>query len=51
MDDHTVAVDTAQTPTALAFAEVFNVAVPFIDRHLAGRTRRRGGDPRYSRAT
>ena len=35
MDDHTVAVDTAQTPTALAFAEVFNVAVPFIDRHLA----------------
>ena len=34
MDDHTVAVDTAQTPTALAFAETFNVAVPFIDRHL-----------------
>ena len=34
MDDHTVAVDTAQSPTALAFAEVFNVAVPFIDRHL-----------------
>ena len=35
MDDHTVAVDTAQSPTALAFAENFNVAVPFIDRHLA----------------
>ena len=35
MDDHTVAVDTAQTPTALAFADVFNVAVPFIDRHIA----------------
>ena len=35
MDDHTVAVDTAQTPTALAFAGTFNVAVPFIDRHLA----------------
>ena len=35
MDDHTVAVDTAQTPAALAFAETFNVAVPFIDRHLA----------------
>ena len=34
MDDHSVAVDTAQTPTALAFADVFNVAVPFIDRHL-----------------
>ena len=35
MDEHTVAVDAAQTPSALAFAEVFNVAVPFIDRHLA----------------
>ena len=35
MEDHTVVVDTAQTPTALAFAETFNVAVPFIDRHLA----------------
>ena len=35
MDDHTVAVDAAQTPTALTFANVFNVAVPFIDRHLA----------------
>ena len=37
MDDHTVAVDTGHTPTALAFAEVFNVAVPFIDRHVAER--------------
>ena len=35
MDDHTVAVDAAQTPTALTFADNFNVAVPFIDRHLA----------------
>ena len=35
MDDHTVAVDAGQTPTALTFADVFNVAVPFIDRHLA----------------
>ena len=35
MDDHTVAVDAAQSPTALTFAEVFNVAVPFIDRHVA----------------
>ena len=35
MDDHSVAVDAAQTPTALAFAGNFNVAVPFIDRHLA----------------
>ena len=35
MDDHTVAVDATQTPTALTFADVFNVAVPFIDRHVA----------------
>ena len=35
MDDHTVAVDAGQTPTALTFADVFNAAVPFIDRHLA----------------
>ena len=35
MDDHTVAVDAGRTPTALTFADVFNVAVPFIDRHLA----------------
>ena len=34
MDDHTVAVDATQTPTALTFADVFNVAVPFIDRHV-----------------
>ena len=34
MDDHTVAVDAAQSPTALMFAENFNVAVPFIDRHI-----------------
>ena len=25
----------AETPTALTFADVFNVAVPFIDRHVA----------------
>ena len=35
MDDHTVAVDASQTPPALTFADVFNVAVPFIDRHVA----------------
>ena len=35
MDDHTVAVGAAETPTALTFADVFNVAVPFIDRHVA----------------
>ncbi len=34
MRDHTVAADTTQTPTALTFAENFNVAVPFIDRHV-----------------
>ena len=34
MDDHTVAVNATQTPTALTFADVFNVAVPFIDRHV-----------------
>jgi benzoate-CoA ligase family protein len=34
MQDHTVTVDTASSPTALNFAETFNVAVPFIDRHL-----------------
>ena len=34
MRDHTVAVDATQTPTALTFADNFNVAVPFIDRHV-----------------
>ncbi len=34
MRDHTVTADTSQSPTALTFASVFNVAVPFIDRHL-----------------
>lgn len=35
MQDHTVAVDAMQSLTALIFADNFNVAVPFIDRHLA----------------
>ena len=35
MRDHTVAVEAAQTPAALTFADNFNVAVPFVDRHLA----------------
>ena len=35
MDDNTVAVDAAQTPTALTFADTFNVAAPFVDRHVA----------------
>ena len=34
MDDNTVAIDDTATPPAIAFAPVFNVAVPFIDRHL-----------------
>jgi len=38
MDDHRVSVDHSTTPTTLAFAARFNVAVPFIDRHVeAGR--------------
>jgi len=34
MQDNTVSVDSSQSPARLAFAPVFNVAVPFIDRHL-----------------
>ena len=34
MQDNTVSVDTAQSPAKLTFAPVFNVAVPFIDRHI-----------------
>jgi len=35
MRDHTVELDTSASPTAFRFAPNFNVAVPFIDRHLA----------------
>lgn len=39
MQDHTVALDTSVSPTAITFADNFNVAVSFIDRHLEeGRT-------------
>lgn len=34
MNDHTVLVDESVTPNALHFSPVFNVAVPFIDRHV-----------------
>ena len=34
MKDNTVSVDTSQSPAKLTFAPAFNVAVPFIDRHL-----------------
>lgn len=34
MQDHTVTVDRSGSPATLAFADNFNVVVPFIDRHL-----------------
>ncbi len=34
MQDHTVTVDRTSNPSAIAFAPVFNVAVPLIDRHV-----------------
>ena len=34
MQNHTVEVDVSRGQEALSFAPVFNVAVPFIDRHL-----------------
>ena len=34
MQDNTVNIDTSQSPARLTFAPVFNVAVPFIDRHV-----------------
>jgi benzoate-CoA ligase family protein len=33
--DHTVTIDESVTPNALHFSPNFNVAIPFIDRHLA----------------
>jgi len=53
MQDHSVIVDHTPTPAIIAFAPVFNVAVPFIDRHLSegrsGKTAIRtvGGDVTY----
>ena len=35
MTPNTVTVDAATSPATLTFADRFNVAVPFIDRHLA----------------
>ncbi len=34
MRDHTVSIDRSAEPSRIAYAPVFNVAVPFIDRHL-----------------
>ena len=33
--NHTVVVDESVTPSTIRFSEVFNVAVPFIDRHVS----------------
>lgn len=35
MLSHTVEIDTSERPSRLRFAADFNVAVPFIDRHIA----------------
>ena len=34
MQDHAVELTVSNNRTSLRFAPVFNVAVPFIDRHL-----------------
>ena len=34
MKDNTVSIDTSVSPADIAFSKQFNVAVPFIDRHL-----------------
>ena len=34
MADHTVTLDTSTSPTGIAYSDNFNVAVPFIDRHI-----------------
>ena len=53
MQDHRVAVTRGRTPADISFAPIFNVAVPFIDRHLTeGRAakaaiRAAGGDVTY----
>ena len=41
MRDHAVRVDAAARPATIAFAPVFNVAVPFIDRHVREGRRRK----------
>jgi benzoate-CoA ligase family protein len=35
MADHTVTLDTSTSPAGISYSDNFNVAVPFIDRHLA----------------
>ena len=54
MRDHSVSIDRLAEPARIAYAPVFNVAVPFIDRHLdEGRgdkiaIRADSGDVRYA---
>ena len=44
MRDNTLTVDASKSPGDIIFAPNFNVAVPFIDRHLEeGRIRSRSG--------
>lgn len=35
MQDHQVTVDRSQTPSRIEIAPVFNLCVPFVDRHIA----------------
>jgi len=35
MDTNSVVIDTSTTPSTITYAPTFNVAVPFIDRHLS----------------
>ncbi len=52
--DHTVVVDESTLPSTLRFSEIFNVAVPFIDRHViegrGNRTALRCGNDQISYA-
>ena len=34
MEDNSVSVDTTINPAVISYSDTFNVAVPFIDRHL-----------------
>jgi benzoate-CoA ligase family protein len=35
MNDHTVTLDTSTSPAGITYSDNFNVAVPFIDRHIS----------------
>ena len=34
MDTNSVGIDVSTTPSTITYAPTFNVAVPFVDRHL-----------------